>query len=162
MEGKDRYEWEEEGIDLKKWIRLFFRHWIFFLVCFVVAISAVFILKIFTIPQYQLETLILVNKETNPLDKAQIFSAITNDPFQIENEKGILHSKSVTRHALQQLDFRVSYYTKKYFKLVELYQNIPFSINVDTSYLQPIDILFSVSFLNDTLITINAEALEVS
>lgn len=153
---------EEQGIDIKKWLVLFLRNWMFLLVCVVIAMACAMVYIVYTPPVYELSTNILVNNKANPLDKAQLFtSAFYNDPYQLENEKGVLNAKSVTRKALQQLDFDVAYYLKNRFNRTELYSATPFSVDIDTSHLQPLDVFFSVRFLSDTLIVINAEGEDV-
>ena len=149
---------EEQGIDLKKWLCLFFRNWALFLFCIIIALAGALGFVMYSSPVYELSTNVLVNKENNPLDKAQLFtSAFYNDPYQLENEKGILSAKSVTRNTIQQLDFNIAYFVKHRFTRVELYHNTPFTVDLDTSHLQPVRVFFEVRFLNDTLLEIQAE-----
>jgi tyrosine-protein kinase Etk/Wzc len=62
----------------------------------------------------------------------------------------------VTRRTIQQLDFKVGYYVKHRFNKLELYNNSPFSVDQDTSHVQPVGTYFSVKLLNDTLIAIQS------
>jgi len=149
---------EEQSIDLKKWLNLFLRNWMFFILCIIIALAGAMIFIMYTSPIYELSTNILVNNENNPLDKAQLFStAFYNDPYQLENEKGVLSAKSVTRRSVQQLNFNVAYYVKHRFNKVELFNNTPFTVEIDTSLLQPVGVFFTVKFLHDTLIMIQAD-----
>ncbi|MBN2522433.1 MAG: polysaccharide biosynthesis tyrosine autokinase [Bacteroidales bacterium] len=161
MKDEDLIALEEQGIDIKKWLRLFIRNWLFFAGSIMLAILLGIIFISLSTKQYELSTHILVNREQNPLDKAELFTSLYSDPYQLENEKGVLRSKSVTSRALRQLDFRTSYYIKQGFNKVELYKNTPFTIEIDTTHLQPVGIYFSLVFINDSLMKIEAEGEEV-
>ena len=153
---------EEQGIDLKKWLTLFLRNWGLFFICVIIALCGAAVLLMFTPSQYELSTSILVNKENNPLDKAQIFSsAFYSDPYQLENEKGVLNSKSVTRKAIRSLDFDVKYFVKHRFYKAELYKNTPFTVEIESSNLQPLGVYFTLRFINDTLLYVQGEGEEV-
>jgi tyrosine-protein kinase Etk/Wzc len=157
MNVEDQLTIEEQGIDLRKWFFIFIKNWQFFLVSILLALLVVFIIIAFSSPQYELSAKILVRNVKNPLDKEQVFSLGLYNPYQLENEKGILQAKSVTRNTLRQLDFYTSYFEKNKFRMKELYDQTPFVIIRDTSHIQPLGIFFTVSFLNDTLVIVNAE-----
>lgn len=149
---------EEQGIDLKKWFRLFVSNWPIFVLCLALVLAGSIVFIMVSLPQYELRTNILISKDNNPLDKAQLFStAFYNDPYQLENEKGVLSAKSVTQKAIRQLDFTTAYYVKRRFNKVELYNGSPFTVDKDTSHLQPVGIYFSVKLLNDSLLEVQAE-----
>jgi tyrosine-protein kinase Etk/Wzc len=154
---------EEQPINLRKWISLFMRNWPLFLIGLFFALTISFLFVTFSVTQYQLSAHVLVRKDNNPLDKDQLFSAaFSNDPYQLENEKGILQSKSVTRNAIEKLDFNVSYYIRQKFQKAELYKSSPFLILIDTSHLQPLSIFFTIRFINDSLLYVSAEEKDVA
>jgi tyrosine-protein kinase Etk/Wzc len=149
---------DEQGIDLKKWLRIVRRNWMLFMICILAALTVAGLILTFSTPEYMVQARILVNQDNDPLDKADLFAqAIYNDPYQLENEIGILKSKSVTRRAIHQLEFTTSYFRENRFRANELYGNSPFSILLDTTHLQPIGIDFNVNFLNDTVFVISAD-----
>jgi tyrosine-protein kinase Etk/Wzc len=153
---------EEQGIDLKKWLKLFIHFWPVFALCLALALIVSIIVIMLSSPQYELRTNILINKGNNLLDKEQLFtSALYNDPYQLENEKGILNAKSITQRTIRQLDFTVAYYVKRRFNKVELYTDSPIIVDKDTSHLQPVGIYFTVKLLNDTLLAVEAEGEDV-
>lgn len=153
---------EEQGIDLKKWFRLFLSNWPIFILCLALAFIGSIVLIMFSSPKYELRSNILVNKDNNPLDKSQVFTtAFYNDPYQLENEKGVLSAKAVTRKAIRQLDFTTAYYVKRRFSRIEIYNDSPIIADKDTSHIQPVGIYFTVRFLNDTLIEVQSEGEDV-
>ncbi|MBN1599606.1 MAG: polysaccharide biosynthesis tyrosine autokinase [Bacteroidales bacterium] len=153
---------EEQGIDLKKWVTLFLRNWLFFLVCIILALAGAMAFISLSTVQYEVTSNVLVNNDNNPLDKAQLFStAIYNDPYQLENEMGVLRARSVTRRTILQLDFFTSYFVGGRFNKQELYKSTPFTVEKDTSHVQPVGIFFKLDFINDTLIEISADDEEV-
>ncbi len=161
MNTKDQAIFEEEGIDLRRWFLYFLRYWKIFLACIMIALTVVSFFLMFSPRQYEISAQILVRKEKNPLDKDQIFNTVLYDPYQIENEKGILHAKSVTRNALRKLDFYTGYFESQKFRMKELYNQTPFVIIKDSAHLQPLDVLFMVHILNDTLIVVKSEGQNV-
>jgi tyrosine-protein kinase Etk/Wzc len=163
MNNDNMIPMDEQSIDLRKWISLFFRNWPLFLVGIFSALTISFLFITFSVPQYELSAHVLVKKDSNPLDKDQLFSAaFYNDSYQLENEKGILRSKSVTKNAIEKLDFNTSYYIQQKFQKTEIYKTSPFIILKDTTHLQPIGIYFSVRFISDSLLFVSAKANEVS
>lgn len=148
---------EEQPVDLRRWFLLFLRQWPLFIIGLVIAFIISFLYNSFSVPQYQLSINILVGNDRNPLDKGLFFTAFGNDPYQLENQKGILRSKSVTRKAINQLDFYTSYYVKERFRNCELYKQSPFIVDKDTTQLQPLNVFFYVTFISDSLLIISAE-----
>ena len=162
MDNNNLISFEEQPIDIRKWIFLFFRNWhLFFLGIFSALIISLLIIT-FSVPQYELSAHVLVRKDNNPLDKDQLFSAaLYNDPYQLENERGILQSKSVTKNAIERLDFSTSYFIQQRFHKKEIYKSSPFIILKDTTHLQPVNIFFSIRFISDSLFYISAHEKDI-
>jgi tyrosine-protein kinase Etk/Wzc len=157
MDKIDQVNIEEEGIDIRKWFLFFLRYWHLFVLSILLAQLLVFLIVSFSPRQYEVSAQILIRNDKNPLDKEQMFTSALYDPYKTENEKGILRSKSVTRNALRKLDFYTGYFELNKFRKIELYNQTPFIISKDTSHLQPLNLLFTVNFLNDSLIVIKSE-----
>jgi len=148
---------EDQSIDLQKWLLIFIRKWLLFVLGVLIAVTVAFLYLSVSVPQYELSAQILVGNDKNPLDKSMLFSGFVSDPYFLENEKGILKSKAVARKALSKLDFTISYYEKERFRSNELYKQSPLIVMKDTSQLQPVGIGFDVQIINDSLLFITAK-----
>jgi tyrosine-protein kinase Etk/Wzc len=61
---------------------------------------------------------------------------IYNEYQNIGNEKVIIESYSSILKALKQLDWKVLYYEKSKYTVDEIYDQIPFCINIDSNHIQ--------------------------
>ncbi len=162
MDKKDAIQKElfddSSQIDFRRWASLVINYWYLYIFGLTGAILVAILISTLSEPVYEVKADLLVNENTDPLDKAAAFAPdLYFHQYQLENEKGILKSKGVTRRALDKLDFAVSYYSENRFRTVELYPSSPFNILIDSGYLQPVNLAFTLSFLNDTVFVIHSE-----
>ncbi|MEA3445883.1 MAG: Wzz/FepE/Etk N-terminal domain-containing protein, partial [Bacteroidota bacterium] len=151
--------YQEESIDLKKYIFQVIGNWYLFVIFIFIAFSISYYVNKFTTPIYSVSATLLVEADNsrtgaeNLLDGLSLFSGKKN----IENEIGILQSFSLTRKVIEALDFDVSYFKIGGIKSEEIYQNSPFIIKIDTArkeiYGQPINI----TFLSENKVNIEIE-----
>jgi capsular exopolysaccharide synthesis family protein len=154
---------EEEGIDFRKWFFLILRNWYFFLICLVVACSIAFVYNYTATEQFEISAKVLIKESKNPLDKENLISvSLYSNPYQLENEIGILGSSGLIRKSILDLDFFVDYFSEKNFKKKELYHTAPFKVIFDSLYNQPVGVDFEIVYLSDSLISIEVEAESVS
>ena len=115
----------------------------------------------FTEPEYKVTTYLLIRDEENPLDPQNFIGAsLYGNPYKLQNEIGLLQSKSLTKRTLHELDFYVSYFREDRLKAVDLYNETPFVVSIDSLYEQPLGVNFNIEFLNDTLLHVEALAKE--
>lgn len=152
----------EESIDIRAFLLTCFRHWYVFAIALVAALTLALLFNRFSTPVYKVSAYILIKDEENPLDPEKfIGSSLYGNPYTLQNEIGLLRSKSLTARAVQKLDLSVSYYADERFRQPELYTSSPFTVVPDTTFDQPLQVDFRVKFLNDTLMVITSEGKEV-
>ena len=92
---------EEEGIDIRKWLFLILNHWYLFLLFSFLALVIAFLYNKYTIREYQLSTSILIQEDSDPLDKANMLRvSLSRDPYKLENEIGIINSAEIKKRTL--------------------------------------------------------------
>lgn len=152
----------EESIDIKAFIFKCLNHWYYFVIVLFIAFFIAAVINKFSAPVYEVSSFILIREEENPLELQDFTGAsLYTNPYQLQNEIGILKSKTLTERTVRALDLYVSYYREDRFRVTELYKSTPFIVNMDTLYAQPINVKFDVNFINDTLIAIEALAEDI-
>jgi tyrosine-protein kinase Etk/Wzc len=149
---------EEEGIDLRKWFFRLIENWPLFLFFVFVSLSIAFVYNITAVKEYQLSTSVLIKESNNPLDKTNLVKvSLYSDPYRLENEIGIVNSTSVIKRTIEALDFYVEYYQRQTFSSKEIYSNSPFAISFDSIHCQPVNVAFSLNYISDSIVRIEAE-----
>jgi hypothetical protein len=74
----------------------------------------------------------------------------------IENEIGILKSRSLVEETLSTLNFRVSYFGEGNIKKTEIFDNPPFLVEIDTNHFQTYDLPIYVSFTSNNQVEISS------
>jgi len=152
----------EESIDIKAFLFKCLHQWHYFVAFLVVAFLIATLINRFTPPVYKVTTFLLIRDEENPLDPQNFVGAsLYGNPYKLQNEIGVLQSKSLTERAIQELSFFISYYREGRFKSAELYQDAPFFVEIDSLYEQPLSVKFNLTFKDDTLMIIQAAGKEV-
>ncbi len=152
----------EESIDIKAFIFKCLNHWYYFAIALFIAFFIAAVINKFSAPVYEVSSFILIREEENPLELQDFTGAsLYTNPYQLQNEIGILKSKTLTERTVRALDLSVSYFREDRFRSTELYKSTPFIVNIDTLYAQPINVKFDIDFINDTLMSIEAMAEDV-
>lgn len=152
---------QEDAVDIKSFLIKCFRQWYLFAGFLIMALLLATLVNQFSVPEYRVTANLLIRDEENPLDPQKfIGTSLYGNPYQLQNEIGMLQSKSLTRRALGELDFYVSYYQKARFTITELYNQTPFLVAFDTTFLQPLNVVFDVVFTPDTQMIVTASAAE--
>src|SRR5512133_3279695 len=133
----------EDSIDIKAFLTKCLRQWYLFAAVLVVALFIAVVVNRFSEPEYKVTTYMLIRDEENPLDPQNFIGAsLYGNPYKLQNEIGILQSKSLTKRTLKALDFYISYYRRSRFKLTDLYIESPFVVVPDTAFDQPMGVDF--------------------
>ena len=133
-----------ESSHIKKSFLYYLRYWKLFLISFIIILSAVFAYIYYTIPTYQVNSVIMLKDES----KGAIFmeNPVLNElsnfkSYQItDNEIDVLHSSQLMRQAVEGLNFNyLAYHKNKLGKLTTVSNSeLPFSIeiiNMEEDYL---------------------------
>ncbi|HML83621.1 MAG TPA: Wzz/FepE/Etk N-terminal domain-containing protein, partial [Bacteroidales bacterium] len=142
---------QEEALDIKALFFKFFRYWYFFAITIFVTLVIAFLFNKYTRPIYEVSSTVLVqDKKSGMLDAQSLIGlGFGNNQQNLQNEIGILNSHALVVTAIKTLPFEVSYFAEDNFITTELYKKSPFTIVMDTSHPQPVNIKMQVTILNN-------------
>jgi tyrosine-protein kinase Etk/Wzc len=132
---------EEEGIDIKKYIYLILSHWWWFGISIFIALTVAYMVNRYTQEIYSVNCSVIVGEEKSGSGTIEsILDELTRVRTNkrkaiVENEITILKSYKLSRMALEELDFGVSYVAvgRRGIAEEQLYQNSPFVVEFDSS-----------------------------
>jgi len=157
----------EETIDIKKFLFKIIINWYWFALTIVLGLSIAFFINKYTDPVFSVNASILVKDKDNSGLNGIIQQLGLYNRFQrkkVENEIGILQSYTLTRRAIDKLDFGISYYAIGRIREPEVYKTSPFFIVLDTTQLNktgvPIFVTitkqgYKISYNNETPILLH-------
>lgn len=111
------------------------RYWYFFVISAPIALAWVFVSLRYAIPQYQAScTMVIKGSEGRTPSGSYIIEGIGLSPEdkKIENQIFSMKSFRLSRMTVGRLDFGIEYYSDGRFKDIELYQQTPFEIRIDS------------------------------
>lgn len=150
-----------QGIELKKYIFKAVSYWYLFALSLLISVFAAKWINKHAIPTYGLHATVLLMGESNEDEVAgglTMFSKRKN----IDTQKGILKSYSLTEETVNELDFGTAYYIDQRFKKpYEIYKRSPFIVNFDTTYSQYNGIPVYVRILNNEELEISIEDFDI-
>ena len=152
----------DENISLKRLSKSFSSRWYYFIIFLSLSIGLGLLYIQSTPSKYVLKGLILVSEdESSNLNSANFLlgnSALFSNKSNIENEIGILTSRSLISETVDNLDFQVEYHRKDFLKEVELYSSSPFFVTIDSSAYNIINVPCKVVILSETEYYIEVES----
>lgn len=150
----------EHEIDLRSWLFKFRSRWYLFLGFTFLTLAAAYIYVKSSERVYAFHSTLLLGDQQTGSKKAQELLEILqvqNKGIKVEDEIGLLKSADMVKAALQKLDFSTSYYKVPDHWLntgldlikEEQFENTPYTVKLDTSGTQLVDVPFEVTILND-------------
>jgi uncharacterized protein involved in exopolysaccharide biosynthesis len=150
---------QEESFDYKALFFKLYRYWYFFILTIFIALLIAFLFNKYTKPIYEVKTTVLINDTKGGEMDAQALMGFgfVNSQQNVENEIGKLQSYSLVNEVVRDLDLYISYFREENFITKELYKDNPFTIVFDSAHLQPINLKFKLTILNNKTYTLEAE-----
>jgi len=139
--------------DIKQIIRKFFTRWYYFIIALFVTLLGAYGYLQFAPRQYFVKSSLLLRGDTNTdAGKESFITGIFASANQkgIADEIGILKSFSMVEKAIRELDFGVSYFTRKKFLSEERYHDVPFTIEIDSVVNQIVDVPIVIELISST------------
>lgn len=134
---------EEERLDIKKVFHKLIAKWYYFPLGLLITVPLAYAYIKITEPKYLITASLLLKNEADRgygpsqfLKGMELFTSNTD----LEDEIGIIKSYTNVERAIRNLDFGISYFTEKNFKVTEHYKNTPFTIHLDSSVHQLVGI----------------------
>ena len=152
----------EEGLNVKVIIGKFLAFVPYFVLSLMISLGIAFLVNRYSNPRYMVKATMLIKEKNNRggMDGADGFlqgMQLLNTSKNIENELGIIRSRSIVSETLKNLDFGISYYSLGSIKKTDLYGNYPFSILLDSNHLQCTGGEVILKFKGNGIVEISAE-----
>lgn len=149
---------EEQSIDIKQLIYTFLDHWYLFAICVLVALVAGFLINRYSANVYQTTGTVLIKEDRSTFDATSIMTNMSYGNYQnVDNEIAILKSYSLTDRVIRKMNLEVTYMEKGRIASSELYKASPFTVEIDRSVPQAVDLVYNIS-LEEDKITLHASA----
>ncbi|MFW5851873.1 MAG: GumC family protein [Bacteroidota bacterium] len=139
MNNSNLSQEEEENINIQKYFFLFLNNWKWFAITITCALIIAFIVNRYSTPVYETKNSVMITEKE---DAMGAMSSIMKElgtlgggsGQNIDNYIGILQSYSLTKKTLERLNYRVSYKHKGRVNNVEIYNDCPIRIELDTVF----------------------------
>ena len=125
---------DEKPINYREIIEKYLFHWKWFAACVILALLAAFVYLRYTPNTYEVAAVILIDEEasgsmSSELSVIEDLGLLGSGKKSIENEIGLLKSRSLMESVVKQLNLNCTYYKKGRMHTVELYKNeVPYKI----------------------------------
>lgn len=149
---------QEESIDFKQLFFKFYRYWYFFIITIFIALIIAFLFNKYTEPIYKVSTTVMIKDDKSGFDpQAMLGLGSMKNAQRLENEIGVLKSRTLVTRAIKELNFDVSYFMEDNFITREMYMNAPFTVVFDTAIPQPTGIRFNMQILPNNKFSLSTE-----
>jgi capsular exopolysaccharide synthesis family protein len=157
----------QEENDVKKIADLLFRNYKLFILSTTILFGIAFFVNRYSIPTFRVSSSILIKANSNQQigsgDKNDfLYSNLFGRNQNFQNELWIMKSYPVIEKTVRNLDLSVIYFSKGKFNFYETYKSAPFIVSYLPTHPQPLDVKFTISFLNEGYFNITAESKEVN
>jgi tyrosine-protein kinase Etk/Wzc len=123
----------ENKFDLRKEINRFSKHWPWFLLSIILCVSLGYFYIKYSTPVYMATASIIINTEGNnggaAVDEG-LGSLIGLRATDLTNEIGILQSRNLMKEVVKSLDLHVQFFREDKIPAIELYEDVPFSLQI--------------------------------
>ena len=124
------------------------RHWIFFIVSMLLCLGGAFFLNWYQQPLFEVGTTIIVNENhDNALDPTKEFMktfSIFTPNSDIQKEILKIKAFKTINDALLKVNAEIGYYTTSSLRTQELYENLPYRIELDMQHVQPMGVQLQI------------------
>jgi len=138
LESTNEEKSQEEGIDIKKLSYLLFKQWHWFLLFSILGIGCAYLYTQLINPKYQVNTSILVTKNSSQIDIKDLFKATPDQSDKnIYNQIEIIKSYYPINKALLNLNWHTSWYKKEWMVWRDIYKAEPFDVVPGQNFSNP-------------------------
>ena len=155
----------QDDNDLKRAIELVVRNYKLFIFSIVFCIGLAVLTNYFSKPVYQITSSILIKEDgTKTRSNMNDFlnSSLFGENQNFQNELWVLKSAPVIQQTIQNLDLNVTYFKEQRFRNVDAYKIAPFRVLFSKDHVQPLNVVFNITFLKDGSYQLKSEGKDVS
>lgn len=152
----------QEDNDLKKVAELLLRNYKLFIFSMFIAISVAFLLNRYLVPVSKIAASVLIKEKNDQSGSAGVNDFLNSSLFgkneNFQNELWVFQSLPVFKNTVKNINLSVSYYQKKDFQVIDVYNEAPFRILFSPLHVQPLGIRFFITFYKGGNFKIKAES----
>lgn len=148
--------YQEESIDIKKYLFKFLANWYWFAIALSVSLAVAYMVNRYSESTYTISSsLIISDKQSDVASVEAIIEEMGRSRIRrkatVVNEISILKSYKMARTAIEELDFDISYVSigKREVAESKMYHNCPFIVIPDTSFNQLYNYPVNIKILSD-------------
>jgi uncharacterized protein involved in exopolysaccharide biosynthesis len=154
---------QDEAINFKNLLAKFLAFLPFFIFSLIITFSVAYLMVRYAKPRYALRSTILIkDKGRGSFDGAESFisgSSLLVQSKNLENEIGIMKSRSLVEQTINNVNFRVSYYKEGKILKKEIFSELPFTVELDTNHFQTYKVPIILKFLENNLVEVSTSNL---
>lgn len=152
----------KENKETKSFFLKFLRNWYWFAILFAIGAASGYVIYTNLPSKYLVSSRLLVKDENSSLSSSLNFENQQNTRNQanntnIENKVGIFKSYSLFKRAINNLGWHTTWYQKKLFYDVDLYNNEPFDLLLPPNAMNATNVPLKIEMLNDNEYKISAK-----
>lgn len=152
----------QEDSNLKKIYELLLRHYKLFIFSVTSVLIIAFLVNRYSVPTYKISSSILIKEENNQQISGDINDYLNSSLFgrdvNFQNELWVLKSTPVIENTINNLDLSVTYFKKGRIQSYDTYKENPFKISYISDHPQPLNVMFSITFIGRDSFQLKAEA----
>jgi len=154
---------EQTSFDIKNYLLKLVAYWYLFFISITIAFSINYYNNRFAISTYVSNSTIILKDELQTTQRVVGGLNLFDNRKNIENEIGVLKSFSLTKEAIEELNFEISYYKYEKFRSdIDLYNSCPFIVELDTSKQQIDYYKCNITILSEKEYKLNIEKGEIN
>ncbi len=140
MDKQKENFFQEETIDIKKYLFRGLRNWYWFVICILLAYAVAYYINRFSEPVYNVggATVMVRHERMRPSGLEGFIESfeLVQSRTTTQNQMEVLRSFTLSRRAMEELDFGVTYVAVGRFRNSEMYRNSDIRVHPDTSRYQ--------------------------
>jgi capsular exopolysaccharide synthesis family protein len=151
----------QEENDLKKIANLIIKNYRLFFLSIVISVSLAFFINRYSIPIYNISSSILIKANSSQQSGSEndwLLNNLVGKNQNFQNELWVMKSYPLVEKTVRNMDISVTYFSKGKFNYYEVYKDAPFKISYLSNHLQPVNLIFNISFLSGGYFKITAES----
>lgn len=153
----------QEENEIQKILNQIQRNYYLFIIWIAIALVIAYFVNHYSIPVYKVNSSILIrdNKNQNQMPNVNGFldlASMMGSNKTFNNELLVLKSTPIIEKTVVELDLFVDYYKKNKWRFFDAYHDVPFKVLYSPKHPQLLGMKFELSYINDSIITINGES----
>lgn len=136
--------------DIQKVIKLVKSNYKYFISSLVITFGVATLINIYLTPVYMISSSLLIKEDQKQGNSGNVADFLNSSLFgkdqNFQNELWVLKSAPVIEQTIRNLDLVVTYYRRDGIQDVDAYKDAPFKILYSKSHIQPVNVLFDISF----------------